>query len=152
MKVARWYCEKAHATVSLLPDFLASRLSSTLAEVEEVAEAVERRGASIEAVARDLRPDIDGQGAVRWVMRRVVAVVAVLKALKGLRPDVFAMVAPTVGAFRAVLGAAAVLPALRDVAGAQLSFVPPPVGFGPRHHAGKTGRGRRQHEAGADPP
>jgi hypothetical protein len=151
MKVARWYCEVAHATVSLLPDFLASRLSSTLAQVEEVAKAVEQRGASLEAVATELRPRVELQGAVRWVRRRVAAVAAVLKALKGLRPDVFAEVAPTLDAFRSALGAA-VLPALRDLAGAQLASVPPPVGFGHHHHAGKTGRGRRQHEAGADPP
>jgi hypothetical protein len=152
MKVARWRCKKARATFSLLPDFLASRLSSTLTEVEEVASAVEERGASVEAVAKELRPDIGGQGAVRWVRRRVAAVVVVLKALKGLRPDVFAKVAPTLDAFRAVLGAAAVLPVLRGVAGAQLAFVPPPVGFGDRHEVGKTGSGRRQHETGADPP
>jgi hypothetical protein len=152
MKVARWYCEKAHATVSLLPDFLASRLSSTLAAVEKVVATVEQREASIEAVAEELRPDVGGQGAVRWVMRRVAAVAAVLKALKGLRPDVFAKVAPTLDAFRAALSASTVLPALRAMAGAQLPFVPPPVGFGHRHQRRKTGRERRQHEAGADPP
>lgn len=36
MKVARAYCAEGHTTFSLLPDCLASRLSSTLAAVEEV--------------------------------------------------------------------------------------------------------------------
>jgi len=37
--IARYYCPKDHVTFSLLPDCLAARLSSTLAEVEKVATA-----------------------------------------------------------------------------------------------------------------
>ena len=40
MRIARFYCRKGHTTFSLLPDCLASRLSSTLAAVEEVLEAL----------------------------------------------------------------------------------------------------------------
>lgn len=152
MFVARWYCAEGHTTFSLLPDCLASRLSSTLAAVEEVVVAVEQRETSLEVVAQELRPEIEVQGAVRWVRRRVVAVAIALRVLKGLRPDVLSGVEPTLGNVRAALGVEEVLPAVRALAGAQLTGVPPYVGFGPRPMGGDTGRGRRQHEAGADPP
>ena len=152
MFIARSYCAKGHTTFSLLPDCLASRLSSTLAEVEAVVCAVEQRGSSIAAVAGELRPDIEVQGAVRWVRRRVVAAAIALLALKGLRPDVLTHVTPTLGEVRAALGVLAVLPALRELAGAQLAFVPPYVGFGPRPDGGDTGHRRRQQGTGADPP
>jgi hypothetical protein len=103
-------------------------------------------------VAQELRPDIEIQGAVRWVRRRVLAAAIALLALKGLRPDVLTRVGPTLGDFRAALGVEAVLPALREMAGPQLASVPPYVGFGPRPKGGNTGSRRRQHETGADPP
>ncbi|MCC6338013.1 MAG: hypothetical protein IT380_28975 [Myxococcales bacterium] len=109
MWIARWYCPEAHLTFSLLPDCLASRLSSTLGEVEDVADAVEQRAGSLEAVAEQLRPDIEAQGAVRWVRRRVAAVAVALKALKGLLPDVLGSVAPTLVEVRAALGVDTVL-------------------------------------------
>jgi hypothetical protein len=152
MFIARWYCEKGHVTFSLLPDCLASRLSSTLAAVEKVATAVEQRAGSIEAVAEELRPDIEVQGAVRWVRRRAVAVAVALKALKGLRPDVLGGVEPTLGGVRAALGAVEVLPAVRASAGRQLNAMPPYVGLGARHLKGKRGQWRRQQGVGADPP
>jgi len=152
MLIARWYCEKAHVTFSLLPDCLASRLSSTLADVEKVATAVEQRAASIETVAEELRPDIGVQGAVRWVRRRVAAVANALKALKGLLPDVFGSVEPTLGGVRAALGVVEVLPAVRESVGAQLKAMPPYVGLGPRHFRGERGQRGRQHGVGADPP
>lgn len=152
MFIARWYCEEGHVTFSLLPDCLASRLSSTLVAVEQVASAVEQRTTSIEAVAATLRPDIEVQGAVRWVRRRVVAVAIALKVLKGLRPDVFDGVEPTLGGVRAALGVAEALPAVRASAGPQLKAMPPYVGFGARHRGGDSGQRGRQQGAGADPP
>ena len=150
MYVARWYCREGHVTISLLPDCLASRLSSTLAAVEQVAQAIEERTGSIEMVAATLRPDIEVQGAVRWVRRRVVAVVTALKVLKGLRPDVFGGVEPTLGGARAALGVDEVLPAVRASAGAQLGAMPPYVGLGARHCRGKCGQRKLQQGAGAD--
>jgi hypothetical protein len=152
MKVARLYCAEGHTTFSLLPDCLASRLSSTLAAVEEVSVAVEQREGSIETVAEELRPDIETQGAVRWVRRRVVAVSLALLVLKGLRPDVLSGVEPTLGEVRAALGVEEVLPAVRGLAGEQLVRMPPYVGFGPRPKGGDTGERRRQQGTGADPP
>lgn len=150
MFVARWYCEEGHVTFSLLPDCLASRLSSTLVAVEQVATAVEQRTTSIEEVAATLRPDIEVQGAVRWVRRRVVAVAVALKVLKGLRPDVFGCVEPTLGAVCATLGVVEALPAVRASAGAQLSAMPPYVGLGARLRGRKRGQRRLQQGAGAD--
>ena len=152
MFIARWYCRDGHVTFSLLPDCLASRLSSTLAAVEQVALAVEQRTGSIEAVAATLRPDIEVQGAVRWVRRRVVAIVTALKVLKGLQPDVFGGVEATLGGVRAALGVKVdeVLPAVRASAGAQLGAMPPYVGFGARHRGGKRGQRKLQQGAGAD--
>jgi hypothetical protein len=150
MFIARWYCEEGHVTFSLLPDCLASRLSSTLVAVEKVASAVEQRTRSIEAVAATLRPDIEMQGAVRWVRRRVAAVATALKVLKGLRPDVFSGVAPTLAGVRAVLDVAEALPAVRASAGAQLRQMPPYVGLGARHRGGDRGQRARQQGAGAD--
>lgn len=152
MLVARDYCATGHITISLLPDCLASRLSSTLSRVEEVATAVEERESSIEAVAQRLRPEIEVQGAVRWVRRRVVAVAVALAALKGLRPDVLTHVGPTLGEVRSALGVGAVLPALRGLCGPRLCFVPPYVGLGPRVSGGKTKRRGIQQGKGADPP
>jgi hypothetical protein len=150
--IARYYCPESHTSFSLLPDFLAARLSSTLAEVELVATKAESATRSSESVAQQLRPDIGQQGAVRWVRRRVMAAAIALTVLKGLRPDVLAGVQPTIEDFRAALGVEHVLPALRELAGEQLTSVPHPVGLGPRPPRDESGRGRRQQEAGADPP
>jgi hypothetical protein len=152
MRIARWYCEEGHVTFSLLPDCLASRLSSTLVDVEKVALTVEQRTTSLEEVAATLRPDIEVQGAVRWVRRRVVAVGLALTVLKGLQPDVFGGVAATLGGVCAALGVKQALPTVRASAGAQLSAMPPYVGLGARHFRGDSGQTRRQHGVGADPP
>jgi len=75
LRVRRWYCPTAHETFSLLPDCAATRVSSTLAEIEAVVVAVERArrdsGYSLELVARARRPDIEPAGATRWVRRRL---------------------------------------------------------------------------------
>lgn len=150
--IARYYCPTGHVTFSLLPDCLAARLSSTLAEVEAVADAVETGEASREAIAARLRPDIGVQGALRWVRRRVAAVALALAALKGLRPDLFAGRQPILEDFRAVLGVELVLPRARELAGRQAAAVPAPVGLGHRRSAAVNPHPEVQHEAGADPP
>ena len=150
--IARYYCPKSHTTFSLLPDCFASRLSSSLEEVERVCTEVEERGQSLEATAQQLRPDIGLQGAMRWMRRRVAAVASVLVAVVGLRPDLFAGRQPSLEDFRSVLGVEHVLPVLRETAAGHLAALPPPLGFGPP----ATRRGpvvhQHQHEAGADPP
>jgi hypothetical protein len=150
--IARWYCPESHTTFSLLPDCLASRLSSTLREVEEVVAAVEATEDSVECVAQRLRPDIGTQGAVRWVRRRMLGAAVALLAVKGLRPDVIAGAEPNIQSFRVVLGVEHVLPALRELAAAQVRAVPAPIGFGHRHRRADAGPDHFQHGTGADPP
>lgn len=150
--VARHYCHKGHTTFSLLPDCLASRLSSTLSAVEQVAEAVEAIDESRETVAELLRPDIGRQGAMRWVHRRVVAVRGALVTVMGLLPALLAGCELTLHAFRKALAVERVMPALREAVSQQLAALPPPVGFGPRSAPRNKRRKPRQQKAGADPP
>lgn len=147
----RWYCRKGHVTVSLLPDFAASRLSSSLDEVEQVAAAVED-APSLELAASKLRPDIELPGAVRWTRRRVQAVRITLVTLVGLLPVLFAGVELTVMSTRTALGVERVLPALRETAREFLPSLPPPVGFGPRCAPRDREPKQNQHQTGADPP
>lgn len=151
MRVARYYCPAGHTTFSLLPDCLASRLSSTLAEVEQVV-VVAETAPTLEQAAEQLRPDIEMQGAVRWVRRRLGPVRVALLAIVTLMAPVFGTVAPTITALQTTLGAGPVLVHLRDVAGAQLRSLPPPLGLGPRTQPRRSRQNRFQHEAGADPP
>lgn len=149
--IARFYCHEGHTTFSLLPDCLASRLSSTLVEVEQVVAAIEDAEDSLEAVAEnELRPDIQRQGAVRWTHRRVVAVRAVLVTVAGLLPTLFAGCELSIQGFRAALGVELVLPALRGIVAEHLACLPPPVGFGPRPKPRNRQRALFQQEAGAD--
>jgi hypothetical protein len=144
-KVARYYCSTGHVTFSLLPDCLAARLSSTLAEVEQVVTEVEEDAKAqvpFETTAQRLRPDVGLSGAVRWVRRRRHGVRAALVIAVGLLPSVFAGTTPTIEGFRDRFGVAAVLPEVRARIEAHLVRLPPPVGFRP----GKI----RPQETGAD--
>lgn len=148
-KIARWYCRVGHATVSALPDCLASHLSGSLADVEAVVDAVEQ-GSSVEKTAEGLRPGIELPGAVRWTRRRVGAVRALLTMLIGLMPTLFRRCDATLASFRKTLGTPDVLVTLRPVASKHLDGLPTPVGFGFGHHA-RRDRGHQQ-SAGPDPP
>lgn len=153
MRVARFYCPTGHRTFSLLPDCLASRLSSTLAEVEQVVLTAEA-APSLEQAAERLRPDIETQGGVRWVRRRLRPIRVALLALATLLPQALGMLGvPTLTGVRASLGAERpALERLRDLAGAQLRSLPPPLGLGPRTAPRRSRANRFQHETGPDPP
>jgi hypothetical protein len=151
MRVARCYCPTAQTTWSLLPDCLASRLSSDLAEVEQVVTRV-AAGPSIEAAAAAVRPDITLPSAVRWVQRRVLPVRAALLALVTLMPSQFAGCSPTVAAVTAVVGTTPALVRLREIGAPHLAALPPPLGFGPRRRPWQRWGRRCQHDPGADPP
>jgi hypothetical protein len=132
-RIPRWWCPKQKASISLLPSFLAARLSGTLAAVEEVVAAVEAAGSLAAAVDVIHPPDapaaIGLAGALRSIRRRVSAVRAALLAIATLIPERFEGVAPTLVAFRGALGCEQVLVALRDIARRHLGALPAPLGF-----------------------
>jgi len=149
--IARWYCPLAHRTVSLLPDYLASRLPGTLDEAEQVVLAVEQ-APSLAAAADRLRPDIELPGAIRWVRRRVKAVRSILHRVRGLLPEPLAPWPATVQAFRGALGLSRVLVPMREMAAPWLSALPPPLGFAPPAGHGGEAQRRFQQSMGPDPP
>ena len=151
-QIARWYCPQGHQTFSLLPDCLASRLSATLREVEQVVAAAEQ-AESVEAAANRLRTDpVFLPAAIRWTRRRIALVRPILTILIGLMPEHFFACQPTLASFRHQLGRDWVLETLRGLAAAHLSSLPPPLGFGPRLRRTQGRRDPFQQQAGPDPP
>ena len=121
--------------MSLLPGFLACRVSGTLDAIEEAA-AVAEVAPTRAAAAETLRPDdednaVTTTSALRWLMRRVRWVREVLTVLTTLQPELYGT-APTVAAVRARLGSTSVLVALRVLAAEHLGALPAPVGLAPR--------------------
>jgi len=149
--IARWYCRPAHTTISLLPDFLCSRLTGTLAEVEAVVVAVEA-APSLEAASETVRPDIELPGALRWTRRRVRLVHAGLAAAIGLLPGLLAGCEPTVTSVRSALAVECVLVFARWAVSPHLAVLPPPLGFGPRPLRRRPSSTAIQQETGPDPP
>jgi hypothetical protein len=141
-RVARWYCRPGKTTFSLLPDCLASHLSGSLEEVEEVA-------AQVEAAAVELRPDITLLCAVRWVRRRMKYARLALVALVTLVPARFAGCA-RISELRRVLHTKAVLRAIREELAAHLASLSTPVGFDPHGSREGAKRGGFQHGVGTD--
>lgn len=135
-RIPRWWCPKQRQSVSLLPSFLAARLSGSLGDVERVVETVEAAGGVSAAVDAVHPPDADQPiglaGALRSIRRRVKAVRAALVAIATLLPELFVGVSPTIAAFREVLGGGAVLVRLREIAERHLGALPIPLGFGAR--------------------
>lgn len=138
-RVARWWCPVARKSISLLPSFLAARLSGTLDEVEAVVAAVEQRGgvtAALEAVhPAEAEGAIGLQGALRSMRRRVGAVHAALLAIITLMPERFAGTIATIGDLRLALSTDRVLVALRELAARLLPVLPTPLGFAARVRA-----------------
>ena len=132
-RVPRWWCPKQGASISLLPSFLAARLSGTLAAVEQLVAEVERAGSASAAVDIVHPPDTeDAIGlvcALRSIRRRVRAVRAALLAIATLMPERFAGVSATLAAFREALAQDNVLVTLRAMVERHLGALPAPFGF-----------------------
>ncbi|MEO8902563.1 MAG: hypothetical protein ABI488_11245 [Polyangiaceae bacterium] len=153
--MARLLCPKAGVTISLLPDFLACRLTGTLSEVEAVVEAAEG-AASLEAALELVRPAAAAEAVtlpsgLRWLSRRVTTVHVALMAAVTLIPALTGC-QPTVRALREWLGASEVLVTLREVAAAHLPAMSSPLGFRARARRREERRERTPHEVGPDPP
>lgn len=134
-RVARFRCPLARETISLLPAFLAARYSATLDEIEQVVDVVEV-SSSRAAAAENLRPADDPRAvtsisAMRWVRRRMKAVLVALRALVTLVPELLGC-APTLHALRAHLGVERVLVRLRTLASSSIRALAPPLGLSAR--------------------
>ncbi len=115
-KIPCWYCRKGHTLISLLPDFLYSRLPGTLKEVEEVIEA--QKHPSLESASEAIRPDIELPGALRWLRRRLHYVIDILTIARGILPQFgFKNLQQLQQAFKVDF----VLPRLRQILEKQLS-------------------------------
>jgi hypothetical protein len=155
IRVARLRCPKAGVTISLLPDFLAARMTGTLREVEQAVVAAEQ-AESREAAAGQLRPADEAEAvtlpsALRWLRRRLVPVRAALLAAVTLLPEL-AGCAPTVEAVRERLEVAEVLMDLRSRTAGPLPALCAPVGICARARRSTGARRPAPHEVGPDPP
>lgn len=135
----------------MLPDFLCSRVTGTLAEVEGVVATAEAASAR-EPASELLRPDIELPGALRWLGRRVRLVHAGLAAAIGLLPERLARCQPTVRSVRSALGAEVALICLRGAAAQHLGSLPPPLGFGPRPQRRRSPKSHPPQDMGPAPP
>lgn len=150
MRVARFYCQDAQQTFSLLPDCLCARLSGSLDEAEEAVVASETHG--VEASAQGLRVDAcELPGVLRWLRRRRRGVHAAILALLTALPGRLGTVAE-VRAIRSVLNTERALLALREIGADHLHALPAPVGFRPARGSGAKSEPSVQHETGPDPP
>jgi hypothetical protein len=154
LRIPRWYNRDKRITVSLIPDFAATRVSSSLGEIEDVVDEAERLRAdmSLEHVAARLRPDLVLPSAVRWLRRRRRWVGVALRTLKGLAADKLSDCALSVAAFRLRLNVDCVLVRAREIAAKNLRRFPAPVGFAALPKPDQRPNRRAQHKAGADPP
>jgi hypothetical protein len=132
-RIPRWWCPRQGASISLLPAFLAARLSGTLAAVEAVVAKVEAAGSVAAAVDAVHPPGADSPvglpSALRSIRRRVAAVRAALLAIATLMPERFGGVRPTLASFRERLSAERVLLVVRELAERHLNALPSPLGF-----------------------
>ena len=151
-RIARWYCRQGHSTFSLLPDHLAARFPGTLAQIEEVVAVVEN-APSLEAAANTLRTDdVTLATALRWIRRRLHLVRINLIAVVSLLPDLFLGTAPSIHAFRLLLGAESALVALREITASHLAALSRPLGLRPPQGAGGGHERLLQQRKGPDPP
>ena len=153
-RVGRYRCPEGHVTFSLLPDCLASRFSASLDELEATIVAVEEQraaGATMEAAAAAVRPDVDVVTALRWVYRRLVPIRDAVRALETVMPALVGS-AGEVRAVRDTLVTTRALCALRAAPWSAMALLPAPLGVGPRRKKRKRICPGSQHETGADPP
>lgn len=132
-RIARFWCPDQEASISLLPSFLAARMSGTLAAVEDIVTAVEEAGgiaAAVETVhPSDVEEAISLAGALRSIGRRASSIRSALLAIATLMPEMFFGVSPTLASFRAHLSVRRVLVLLRELAERHLHALPTPLGF-----------------------
>jgi hypothetical protein len=152
LRISRQYCRLARVTISLLPDFAAARLSSTLDEVEAAVSCAEA-SPTLTAAARALRPELgEERSAVRWLRRLVQAIRTALTALVSSLPELMGT-HPRLAAVRERLkvDSPGVLVRLRAIGASLLPSLPTPLGLSPRRKPVLSGDSALQQEVGPDP-
>ena len=135
MRIPRFLCPVAKRTISLLPEFMACKLTGTLAELEEAVTVAEEARTQADAI-RVLRPDdvvssVVLSSAKRWLRRRRRWVEKTLKAAVTLLAlDIRTPL--TLAKIREHLAIDAVLLGLRRKMARQIQALAAPVGFGQR--------------------
>jgi len=155
LRVAFWHCPLGHRVFSLLPDFAAAHVSSSLVAIEQVVEGFEQcrleGNTNNEGAAAFVGPAVERASAVRWVNRRRRWVQAALAMAVGLLPAL-AGCEPSLAGVRAVLGGPVVLVRLREVVSEHLARTPAPLGFGPLPRARDVRLARPPYGLGPAPP
>jgi len=155
LRVAFWHCPLGHQVFSLLPDFAASHVSSSVVAIEQVVEHFEQHrrgeGANNERAAAAALPELEWAAALRKVNRRRRWVQAALAIAVGLLPQL-AGCEPSLAGVRAVLGGPVVLVCLRAAAGEHLAKIPAPLGFGRLPRAREVRLWRPPYRLGPAPP
>lgn len=154
-RVPRWYCRRAGRTISLLPDFAAAQVPGTLKQVEAAVEFFEqarRAGATVQQAAQQVRPDIEGPGARRWVARRCAWVRAAFVMLAACCPEILRQCELSIRAVRAQWGVPCIMVAVREVAALQVQAVAHPVGFRRASSMRNCKPAGLQQPTGPDPP
>ena len=126
--IRRFLCRRVRRTVSLLPDCFAAHVRDTLEELEEAVRVTEEAASRAVAVER-ARPPPQGSlaSAERWLERRVQWVAVLLVTVKGLCPERFTGVVPTLAGFGQQLDSDTVLRELREVALFRFRLIAPLV-------------------------
>ena len=132
--IARYVCRKLGEngrTISLLPQFFASRMPGELQELEDQTVAAEEQG--VWQSAEDVHPSrrITRSAAYKWLRSRMTALYAVLKKILGILTDLFTGCAAKVISMRAALGTESLLVELRRKLEDHLQDVPHPIGYRP---------------------
>ena len=144
MRVARYYCRTCRTTFSLLPSFMAAGCPGTLDGIETVVLAYEECG-TVNGALQRVRAGhgSDARAQRRWLQRRIGAVQLLLATVKGLFPELYCEVDPTLASFRHKGPPANILVILRIRCEPWLQTLPRPVGFHRR---------KRSVESQSDPP
>ena len=153
-RIRRFICRTGRRTVSLLPDCFAAWVQGSLEAQEQAVRVAEESATQAEAVAQVRPPgECSLASAQRWLKRRMQWVGELLVTVKGLYPERFTGVAPTLAGFGQQLGSETVLRTLREVAAVHLGALPAPVGFRPVSMAVRTGTVDPETQAtGLSPP
>ena len=152
--IRRCICRTTEWTVSLLPDCFAAWIKGSLEEQEQAVRVAEGAATQTEAVERVRPPgECNLASAQRWLQRRMQWVGVLLVTVKGLYPERFTGVAPTLAGCGQQLGSETVLRTLREVAAAHLRELPAPVGFHRMRVGVRTGGlDPKKHATGLSPP